>query len=130
MLLDVHRTVQEYPRQLFVVVLESFSRLCELTVSESFTAVAHGKRDECLVGMLTDEGIRTMEEQAKRAAQELQELKATRSGLALQPDSFVAAKLLCRKDVSPDSRCFLCPTAHCVHIMTLSSSCLLQALHL
>ncbi|KAH9893279.1 hypothetical protein C8Q73DRAFT_827907 [Cubamyces lactineus] len=67
---------------------------------------AHGKRDECLIGMLTEEGVRTMEEQAKRAAQELQELKAARSGLALQPDSFVAAKLLRRKDVSADSRLY------------------------
>ncbi|KAI0327001.1 hypothetical protein GY45DRAFT_48029 [Cubamyces sp. BRFM 1775] len=67
---------------------------------------AHGKRDECLIGMLTEEGIRTMEEQAKRAAQELQELKAARSGLALQPDSFVAAKLLRRNDISSDSRLY------------------------
>ncbi|KAI0369801.1 hypothetical protein BV20DRAFT_996285 [Pilatotrama ljubarskyi] len=64
---------------------------------------AHGKRDECLIGELTEAGIKAMEEDAVRAAQELKELKEARKGLALQPDSFTAAKLVKRKPVCADS---------------------------
>ncbi|KAI9062568.1 hypothetical protein FKP32DRAFT_806572 [Trametes sanguinea] len=67
---------------------------------------AHGKRDECLIGTLTPEGIAAMERDAKRAAKELEVLKATRKGLALQPDVFIAAKLVRRKNVSADSRLY------------------------
>ncbi|KAI0358306.1 hypothetical protein OH77DRAFT_1581746 [Trametes cingulata] len=64
---------------------------------------AHGKRDECLIGVLTQEGIKAMEQDAVRAAKELEELKKARKGLALQPDVFTAAKLVRRKPVSADS---------------------------
>ncbi|CDO68387.1 hypothetical protein BN946_scf184815.g34 [Trametes cinnabarina] len=67
---------------------------------------AHGKRDECLIGILTLEGIEAIVRDAKRAAEELEELKASRQGLALQPDVFIAAKLIRRKDISADSRLY------------------------
>ncbi|KAI0630736.1 hypothetical protein C8Q77DRAFT_1062963 [Trametes polyzona] len=67
---------------------------------------AHGRRDECLVGVLNAEGIKAMEEDAKRAARELQELKEARVGLALQPDVFTAAKLVRRTSVTADSRLY------------------------
>lgn len=45
-----------------------------------------------------------MEQDAARAAKELQELKQARKGLALQPDAFTAAKFVKRADISHDSR--------------------------
>ncbi|KAL7280444.1 hypothetical protein ACG7TL_005374 [Trametes sanguinea] len=67
---------------------------------------AHGKRDECLVGTLTPEGISAMEQDAERAAKEMEALKAARQGLALQPDVFIAATLVRRTTVSADSRLY------------------------
>ncbi|KAI0831873.1 hypothetical protein BC628DRAFT_1310601 [Trametes gibbosa] len=67
---------------------------------------AHGKRDECLIGVLSAEGIKTMEEDADRAEKELRSLKEVRRGLALQPDGFTSAKLVRRTDVSADSRLY------------------------
>ncbi|KAI0761830.1 hypothetical protein BD413DRAFT_485296 [Trametes elegans] len=61
---------------------------------------AHSKRDECLIGLLTEEGIQAIAEDSARAARELQQLKNVREDLALQPDVFTAAKLVKRKDVS------------------------------
>lgn len=68
------------------------------------STVAHGKRDECLLGVLSAEAIKVMEQDAARAAKELQELKEARKGLALQPDAFTAAQLVKRADISHDSR--------------------------
>ncbi|KAI0675969.1 hypothetical protein C8Q78DRAFT_360877 [Trametes maxima] len=76
---------------------------CSIEYKNIHDSFAHGKRDECLVGVLTAEGIKAMEEDAARAAKELRELKAARQGLALQPDAFTPAKLLRRKPVSADS---------------------------
>ncbi|KAI0358058.1 hypothetical protein OH77DRAFT_1502602 [Trametes cingulata] len=67
---------------------------------------ANGKRDECLIGMLSEEGIKAMEEDAVRAAKELAKVKAERKGLALQPDLFTQAKLVKRTEVSPDTRLY------------------------
>lgn len=65
---------------------------------------ANGKRDECLIGMLSDEGIKAMEEDAVRAAKELAKIKSERHGAALQPDVFTLAKLVTRKELSSDTR--------------------------
>ncbi|KAL1944973.1 hypothetical protein VTO73DRAFT_2593 [Trametes versicolor] len=67
---------------------------------------ANGKRDECLIGMLSDEGIKAMEEDAVRAAKELAKIKAERHGAALQPDVFTLAKLVNRKELSSDTRVY------------------------
>ncbi|OJT14472.1 Nitrate reductase [NADH] 1 [Trametes pubescens] len=67
---------------------------------------ANGKRDECLIGMLSDEGIKAMEEDAVRAAKELAKIKAERHGAALQPDVFTLAKLVARKELSSDTRVY------------------------
>ncbi|EIW58264.1 uncharacterized protein TRAVEDRAFT_47429 [Trametes versicolor FP-101664 SS1] len=67
---------------------------------------ANGKRDECLIGMLSDEGIKAMEEDAVRAAEELAKIKAERHGAALQPDVFTLAKLVKRKELSSDTRVY------------------------
>lgn len=70
---------------------------------------ANGRRDECLIGMLSDEGIKAMEEDAVRAAEELAKIKAERHGAALQPDVFTLAKLVKRKELSSDTRYVIDP---------------------
>lgn len=65
---------------------------------------AHMRRDEGLVGGLSEDGIKTMQADSVRAAKELAKLKAQRKGLALQPDVFVPAKLIRRKQITADSR--------------------------
>ncbi|KAI0819144.1 hypothetical protein BC628DRAFT_1404234 [Trametes gibbosa] len=67
---------------------------------------ANGKRDECLVGQLSEAGIESMQQDAVRAAKELAKVKAERKGLALQPDSFTLAKLVNKKEVSSDTRVY------------------------
>ncbi|TFY58429.1 hypothetical protein EVJ58_g6427 [Rhodofomes roseus] len=68
---------------------------------------ANSKKDECLIGALSEEGIKAMEEDAKRAAKELAKVKEERKGLALQPDVFTRAKLVKRKEVSSDTRLYI-----------------------
>ncbi len=82
---------------------------CKLVILKQLTVLtdssdANGKRDECLIGMLSDEGIKAMEEDAVRAAKELAKIKAERHGAALQPDVFTLAKLVARKELSSDTR--------------------------
>ncbi|RPD65482.1 hypothetical protein L227DRAFT_540273 [Lentinus tigrinus ALCF2SS1-6] len=64
---------------------------------------AHMRRDEGLIGTLSKEGVEVMQADSLRAAEKLAELKAQRKGLALQPDVFVPAKLVRRKQVTADS---------------------------
>lgn len=80
-----------------------FVILTQLTVLTNFSD-ANSKRDECLIGMLSDEGIKAMAEDAIRAAEELAKIKAERHGAALQPDVFTLAKLVKRKELSSDTR--------------------------
>ncbi|KAH9920934.1 uncharacterized protein B0H18DRAFT_1190512 [Fomitopsis serialis] len=68
---------------------------------------ANSKKDECLIGALSEEGIKAMEEDARRAAKELAKVKEERKGLALQPDVFTRAKLVERKEVSSDTRLYV-----------------------
>lgn len=82
---------------------------CKFIIHRQFSILtdlsdANGKRDECLIGMLSDEGIKAMEEDAARAAEELAKIKAERHGAALQPDVFTLAKLVNRKELSSDTR--------------------------
>ncbi len=74
-----------------------------LTIDLALT-VAHGKRDECLKGVLSAEAIKVMEGDAARAAKELHELLEARKGLTLQPDAFTAVRFVKRADISNDSR--------------------------
>ncbi|KAI0717397.1 hypothetical protein C8T65DRAFT_717276 [Cerioporus squamosus] len=69
-------------------------------------AYANGKKDECLIGALSQEGVQAMEEDAVRAAKELAAVKKKRMGMALQPDLFTQAKLVKRKEVSSDTRVY------------------------
>ena len=62
------------------------------------------RRDEGLIGVLSEDGIRAMQADSVRAAKELAVLKAQRKGLALQPDVFIPAKLVKRTKVTADSR--------------------------
>ena len=68
------------------------------------TPDANSKKDECLIGALSEEGINAMKEDAARAAKELAKIKAERKSMALQPDLFTQAKLVKRKEVSADTR--------------------------
>ena len=72
--------------------------------ADRFATDANSRKDECLIGSLSEEGIKAMEEDAKRAAKELAKVKEERKGLALQPDVFTQAKLVKRKEVSSDTR--------------------------
>ncbi|KAI0746770.1 hypothetical protein C8Q80DRAFT_1105703 [Daedaleopsis nitida] len=67
---------------------------------------ANSKKDECLIGALSEEGVKAMKEDAGRAAKELAKVKAERKGIALQPDLFTQAKLVKRKEVSADTRLY------------------------
>ncbi|KAI0701790.1 hypothetical protein C8Q76DRAFT_242105 [Earliella scabrosa] len=67
---------------------------------------ANSKKDECLIGALSEEGINAMKEDAERAAKELAKIKAERKSMALQPDLFTQAKLVKRKEVSADTRLY------------------------
>ena len=66
---------------------------------------ANGKKDECLIGKLSEDGVNAMREDAVRAAKELAKVKEERKGMALQPDVFTQAKLVKRQEVSSDTRC-------------------------
>ena len=79
-------------------------RLKDLASAELLEIDANSRKDECLIGSLSEEGIKAMEEDAKRAAKELAKVKEERKGLALQPDVFTQAKLVKRKEVSSDTR--------------------------
>ena len=57
-----------------------------------------------MIGALSKEGVKAMEEDAKRAAHELAKVKEERKGLALQPDVFTQVKLVKRQEVSSDTR--------------------------
>ena len=65
---------------------------------------AHQRRDEGLIGRLSPDGVETMQEDAIRAAKELEQVKAQRQQYVLQPDVFVPAKLLRRRELNSDSR--------------------------
>ncbi|RDX54486.1 hypothetical protein OH76DRAFT_1461500 [Lentinus brumalis] len=69
-------------------------------------AYANGKKDECLIGALSEEGIKFMQDDAVRAAKELARVKEERKDMALQPDLFTQAKLIKREEVSPDTRLY------------------------
>ncbi|KAI0325977.1 hypothetical protein GY45DRAFT_1374345 [Cubamyces sp. BRFM 1775] len=69
-------------------------------------AYANSLRDKMLIGVLSEEGIQAMKEDAIRAAKELQKVKSDRQGLALQPDLFTQAKLVRKKEVSSDTRLY------------------------
>ncbi|KAI0659447.1 hypothetical protein C8Q70DRAFT_1053815 [Cubamyces menziesii] len=69
-------------------------------------AYANSLRDKMLIGVLSEEGIQAMKEDAIRAAKELQKVKADRQGLALQPDLFTQAKLVRKKEVSSDTKLY------------------------
>ncbi|KIP03550.1 hypothetical protein PHLGIDRAFT_496512 [Phlebiopsis gigantea 11061_1 CR5-6] len=68
---------------------------------------ANLKRDECLIGVLSPEAAEEMEKDAQRAAEDLAKLKEERKGLVLQPDTFVRATLVERKEVSHDTRIYI-----------------------
>ncbi len=70
-------------------------------------ADAHSKRDECLIGVLSLEGMKAMQEDAVRAAQELAKVKSERKDKALQPDVFTQAKLIRKTKESHDTRYFV-----------------------
>lgn len=67
---------------------------------------ANSKRDECLIGELTKEAMKVIEKDAERAAKVLAEMKEKRKDFALQPDVFVAAKLLKREEKTSDTRLY------------------------
>lgn len=66
---------------------------------------ANSKRDECFIGVLTDEAIKEMEKDSQRAAESFAQVKEARKGLTLQPDSFTHAILIRKTIVSNDTRC-------------------------
>ncbi len=78
--------------------------ICECVSTHATLADAHLRRDEGLIGGLSEDAIKVMQADSIRAAKDLAELKAQRKGLALQPDVFVPAKLIRRKSVTADSR--------------------------
>lgn len=57
-----------------------------------------------MIGVLSDEAVTEMEQDAKRAAEVLNRVKEERKGLILQPDSFVRATLVKKTEVSHDTR--------------------------
>lgn len=57
-----------------------------------------------MIGVLSDEGLKTMEKDAERAAKVLAKIKEERKDFALQPDVFVAARLVKRKELNKDTR--------------------------
>ncbi len=65
---------------------------------------ANSKRDECFIGVLTEEAVEEMKKDAERAAQALAKVKQARQGLTLQPDNFTRAVLIKRTEVSHDTR--------------------------
>ncbi|EJF63681.1 hypothetical protein DICSQDRAFT_101612 [Dichomitus squalens LYAD-421 SS1] len=67
---------------------------------------AHSKRDECLIGVLSPEGVKTMNEDAVRAAKELAKIKSERKDKALQPDVFTQAKLVKKHAESHDTQLY------------------------
>ena len=67
-------------------------------------ADAHSKRNECLIGILSHEGMKVMQEDAVRAAQELAKIKSERKDKSLQPDVFTQAKLIRKHLESHDTR--------------------------
>ena len=65
---------------------------------------ANSKRDECLIGVLSPEGVKAMNEDAVRAAKELAKIKSERKDKALQPDVFTQAKLVKKHAESHDTK--------------------------
>ncbi|KAH9947340.1 Oxidoreductase, molybdopterin-binding domain-containing protein [Amylocystis lapponica] len=65
---------------------------------------ANSKRDKCLIGALSKEGLQAMEKDSERAARALAKIKEERKDFALQPDEFIAAKLIKRREVNTDTR--------------------------
>lgn len=68
---------------------------------------ANSKRDECLIGVLSDEAVEEMKKDAVRAEEELKKIKEERKGLSLQPDLFMRGILVERKEVSHDTRVYV-----------------------
>lgn len=67
-------------------------------------ADANSKRDECLIGSLTETAVEEMEQDAKRAEEVLAKVKKAREGFTLQPDCFTRVTLLKKKAISKDTR--------------------------
>lgn len=65
---------------------------------------ANSRRDECLIGTLSKEGMEAIERDAERAAKVLKKVKEERKGLALQPDVYMPAKLVKRVEKNDDTR--------------------------
>ena len=64
-------------------------------------AGAHEMRRWCLIGKLSAEGITQMQDDYKRAKEELQRLQEQQQGYALQPDRFIRAILRERFEETP-----------------------------
>ncbi|PCH32962.1 hypothetical protein WOLCODRAFT_147072 [Wolfiporia cocos MD-104 SS10] len=67
---------------------------------------ANSKRDECFIGVLSKEGMDAMRKDAERVSKELAKLKEERKDYALQPDSYIAVKLVKRKEITHDTRLY------------------------
>ncbi|KAJ3533482.1 hypothetical protein NM688_g7276 [Phlebia brevispora] len=73
--------------------------LCELD--------ANSKRDECYIGVLSNEAVGEMKKDAMRAADALAKVKKEREDFALQPDLFTSATLVKKTEVSEDTRYYV-----------------------
>ena len=65
---------------------------------------ANSKREECFIGSLTEEAVKEMEQDAKRAEKALAKIKKEREGFTLQPDMYTRAILVKKKAISKDTR--------------------------
>lgn len=65
---------------------------------------ANSKRDECLIGVLSEDAVEEMKKDAERAEKALAQLKEERKDFVLQPDALIKARLVKREEVSHDTR--------------------------
>lgn len=67
---------------------------------------ANSQRDKLLIGKLSEDGVKALQEDAKRAAANQAKLKKEREGMALTPFSYSAATLVRKHEVSADTRIY------------------------
>lgn len=67
---------------------------------------ANSQRDKLLIGKLSEDGVKALQEDAKRAAKNQAKLKEERAGMALTPFSYSAATLVNKRNVSADTRIY------------------------
>lgn len=86
----------------------SYAGKATVEASISYSSIHDGyaneQRDKLLVGKLGQEGIKALEEDAKRAAEKEKATKQARAEFSVNPFRYVPATLLEKKELSEDTK--------------------------